>query len=334
MIPRSEADFQPQWKKLLANAVSSPMELLHMLELENSTLAQSLDASPSFRLRVPRGFIGKMKKGDPEDPLLKQVLPLTEENLTQPGYQTDPVGDLAAEAVDGVLHKYQGRALLITTGACGIHCRYCFRRHFPYAQSNPARDQWQQALDYIRKTPSVTEVILSGGDPLSLSDQKLARLVCRIEQIPHVKRLRIHSRMPVILPERIDRHLLDWIGTTHLQTIMVIHANHANEIDRTVAHSMNELAKTGVTLLNQSVLLAGVNDSFDALIALSERLFEAHVMPYYLHLLDPVQGAAHFNVECDHALALMEQIRNRLPGYLVPKLVQEKPGAGSKITIS
>jgi len=336
IIPRTAAidnQIKRNWKNELANAISSPLELLHMLDLHETPLAQQLDASADFRLRVPRDFVGKMKKGDPDDPLLKQVLPLAKENIDQTGYLTDPVGDLASEVVPGVLHKYQGRALLVTTGACGIHCRYCFRRHFPYGDSNPSTGQWQQALDYIRESSSINEVILSGGDPLSLTDQKLASLVAEIDQIQHIKRLRIHTRMPIILPERIDDQFLNWISSTRLKTIMVIHANHANELDGKVRSAMTELEQRGVTLLNQSVLLHGVNDSVESLVALSEKLFDTGVLPYYLHLLDPVQGAAHFDVDRDLAIGLMSKIRDQLPGYMVPKLVWEKPGAGSKITI-
>ncbi len=337
IIPRTAAIFNQishsSWKNELANAISSPLELLRMLDLHETPLAQQLDAMPDFRLRVPRGFVAKMKKGDPDDPLLRQVLPLADENIELPGYLSDPVGDLASEVVPGVLHKYQGRALLVTTGACGIHCRYCFRRHFPYGESNPSTGQWQQALDYIRKTSSINEVILSGGDPLSLTDQKLADLVAEIDQIPHIKRLRIHTRMPVILPERIDHNFLNWISSTRLETIMVIHANHANEIDKKVKIAMAVLKRLNVTLLNQSVLLHGVNDSAEALITLSEKLFDVGVLPYYLHLLDPVKGAAHFDVDRDQAIKIMNQVRDRLPGYLVPKLVWEKAGAAAKLSV-
>lgn len=337
IIPRTAEIFNPinheNWKTELANAISSPLELLRLLDLHETPLAQQLDASPDFRLRVPRGFVAKMKKDDLDDPLLRQVLPLAKENIELPGYLSDPVGDLASEVVPGVLHKYQGRALLVTTGACGIHCRYCFRRHFPYGDSNPSTEQWQQALNYIRNTPSINEVILSGGDPLSLTDQKLADLVAEIDQIQHIKRLRIHTRMPVILPERIDDQFLDWISSTRLKTIMVIHANHANEIDDRLGDAMAKLDRANVTLLNQSVLLRGINDSPESLIMLSERLFGVGVLPYYLHLLDPVQGAAHFDVDRELAVELMNKVRVQLPGYLVPKLVWEKPGAGSKITI-
>lgn len=334
MIPRTATQFQPDtWKNELAQAISNPLELLKLLDLEDSPLKEQLDQRPDFRLRVPKGFVAKMKKGDPDDPLLRQVLPIVAEQQITPGYLSDPVGDLHAETVPGVLHKYQGRALLVTTGACGIHCRYCFRRHFPYSESNPASGQWQQAMDYIRQTPSIDEVLLSGGDPLSLSDEKLAGLVSAIEKIPHIKRLRIHTRMPVVLPERIDQNLLNWISNSRLQMVMVIHANHANEIDDELQQVMNQLADSRVTLLNQSVLLQGVNDTPESLIQLSEKLFDVRVLPYYLHLLDPVQGSAHFDVSREKAITLIGEVRDQLPGYLVPKLVWEKPGAASKLSV-
>lgn len=334
MIHRTEPAFQQErWKIELANAITSPIELLRLLDLDNTGLARQLDYIPDFRLRVPPGFVSRMRKADPDDPLLLQVLPLAIENRNVHGFVKDPVGDLLSETTPGVLHKYHGRALLVTTGACGIHCRYCFRRHFPYSDSNPSLDQWQQALNYIHQTNSVSEVLLSGGDPLSLSDQKLSSLIRAIELIPHVKRLRIHSRMPVILPSRIEPQFLDILNRSRLNTIMVIHANHANEIDVSVHRAMNDLRNSGVTLLNQSVLLHKVNDHVDALTDLSEKLFNIGVLPYYLHLLDPVQGAAHFNVRQNEAIGLINHLRARLPGYLVPRLVWEKPGAASKITI-
>ncbi len=333
IITRTATDFQSKWQKLLANAISSPIELLHQLDLHESPLAQLLDIQPDFRLRVPAGFAEKMKKGDPNDPLLLQVLPLAKENIEKIGFINDPVGDLASEVVSGVLHKYQGRALLVTTGACGIHCRYCFRRHFPYGESNPSTGQWQAAIDYIANTGSINEVLLSGGDPLSLTDKKLAVLIAEINKIPHVKRLRIHTRMPVVLPERIDDHFLDMLNSAKQKVVMVIHANHANEIDHKLQIAMDKLTQTGVTLLNQSVLLRGINDTVKSLVDLSDKLFEINVMPYYLHLLDPVQGAAHFNIEREDAIELMRNIRDQLPGYLVPKLVWEKPGASSKLAI-
>ncbi len=271
-----------------------------------------------------------MRKGDIDDPLLRQVLPLAEEEAEVPGFIGDPVGDLAAAAVPGVLHKYRGRVLLVTTGACAVHCRYCFRRHFPYADSNPSVQQWQGALEYIHGHSDITEVILSGGDPLAFSDSRLADLVEQVAAIPHVKRLRIHTRLPIVLPSRVDKNLLAWLQRTRLQKVVVVHANHANEIDEEVRAAMRKLRDAGTMLLNQSVLLKGVNDSAEELADLSERLFEAGILPYYLHLLDRVQGAAHFEVDRARALWLMQVLRARLPGYLVPRLVREQPGADSK----
>ena len=243
----------------------------------------------------------------------------------------DPVGDLAAQTVPGVLHKYHGRVLLVATGACAVHCRYCFRRHFPYTASNAASRHWQFALRYIQNDQSIKEVILSGGDPLSLSDARLESLAAAVAQIPHVTRLRIHTRLPIVIPERVNNALLNWLGGSRLQPVIVLHANHANEIDEAVSRAIGRLREQRVTLLNQSVLLRGVNDSIQTLVELSEALFNIGVLPYYLHLLDPVQGAAHFDVDHQRALYLIDNVRARLPGYLVPRLVREQPGAPHKI---
>lgn len=323
IIPVSESARQPQpWQTLLSQAVTDPAQLLQELDLPPHLLPAALSASRSFRLRVPRGFIARMRRGDPGDPLLRQVLPLGEELDTVAGYSDDPLQELHAMPVAGVLHKYQGRVLLTTTGACAVHCRYCFRRHYPYADANPQREQ-QQTLDYLRRRTEIREVILSGGDPLTLSDNRLGRLAQALEAIPHVKRLRLHSRVPVVLPERVDEALLEWLRATRLRVALVIHCNHANEIDAAVEHAMQRLQAAGVSLLNQSVLLRGVNDSAPVLADLSERLFTAGVLPYYLHQLDPVQGAAHFSVPDDHAKDIINQLINELPGYLVPRLVRE-----------
>jgi EF-P beta-lysylation protein EpmB len=275
-----------------------------------------------------------MRRGDPRDPLLRQVLPLAEEHLAAPGFSTDPVGDLAAMASPGVLHKYQGRVLLTATGACAVHCRYCFRRHFPYTESSAGTDHWQAALDYLAQEPSLREVILSGGDPLTLSERRLAEFIRAAAGIAHLERLRIHTRLPVVLPERITPELVRTLSSTRLSTVVVIHANHANEIDDAVIDALAPMRAAGVTLLNQSVLLRDVNDSAGALVALSETLFAAGVLPYYLHLLDRVQGAAHFEVPEDEARALMQQLTSRLPGYLVPRLVREIAGAPAKQVVA
>lgn len=291
-------------------------------------------ATRDFPLRVPRAYVARMQRGNPHDPLLRQVLPLTEEDRLVPGYGIDPVGDVAARAGSGILHKYHGRALVITTGACAIHCRYCFRRHFPYSEAQERAADWGNVLDYLARDKSIEEVILSGGDPLALSDRRLARLVQGLDQISHLKRLRIHTRLPIVLPERVDPALLAWLSATRLQPVMVVHANHAQELDPAVHAALGRLRRQGLHLLNQSVLLRGVNDSVAALQALSAHLFDAGVLPYYLHLLDRVQGAAHFDVPLAEAQALLGELATRLPGYLLPRLVREQAGAAAKQLVS
>lgn len=318
------------WQKSLARAIRDPRELLATLQLPDSLLAGAEAAGQDFPLLVPRGYVARMRVGDPQDPLLRQVLPLEEEGFAAPGYVADPVGDLSAMARPGVLHKYHGRALVVATGACGIHCRYCFRRHFPYTQANPMPERWQQVHEYLQADGSIEELILSGGDPLSLADHRLAGLLEAVQNVPHLKRLRLHTRYPVILPERLTGDLLGLLSELPQQVILVIHANHANEIDTNVQQALAPWRQAGITLLNQAVLLRGVNDSASALANLSEALFAAGVLPYYLHQLDPVQGAAHFAVDDSRARTLEAALRNRLPGYLVPRLVREQAGTPAK----
>lgn len=331
MIPGTAQIRQvPAWQAELARAVTDPQELLALLDLDEAWLGPAQAAARLFPLRVPRGFVAHMRRGDPHDPLLRQVLPLAGELEVVEGYGADPVGDCAALRAPGVLHKYPGRVLLTATGACAVHCRYCFRRHFPYSEANAAADHWQGALRYIADDASLREVILSGGDPLTLSDRRLAEFVQALAQIPHVERLRLHSRLPIVLPERVTPELQAWLSSSRLRTVVVVHANHAREIDLAVAAACARLADSGAMLLNQSVLLRGVNDQVDALAALSERLFEAGVLPYYLHQLDRAQGTAHFEVPDGAALALHAALAARLPGYLVPRLVREVAGAAGK----
>lgn len=321
----------PTWQRALASAVRDPFELIRLLELDGQGAEVSLEAAREFRLLAPHSYVRRMRKGDWKDPLLLQVLPLALEMQHEMGFLIDPVGDAEAMVSDGVLHKYQGRVLLVTTGACAIHCRYCFRRHFPYSEANPARDQWQDALDYIADNPEISEVLLSGGDPLTLSDERLSSLCERIAAIEHVQRIRFHTRLPIVLPERIDERLLAWLEKMGKQVIMVIHANHANEFaDDEVQASLKALRAAGVLLLNQSVLLRGVNDSVETLAALSEALIAANIVPYYLHILDRVQGAAHFEVPEAEAKDLVAQLRLAVPGYMVPQLVREVAGEGAK----
>ena len=322
----------PEWQAVLARAITDPTELLTAVGLGEEWLPAAQAAARLFPLRVPRGFVARMRRGDPHDPLLHQVLPLAEECVAVEGFVSDPVGDLGAMAVPGVLHKYEGRVLLTATGACAVHCRYCFRRHFPYPDANPAADRWHAALTYIAGDASITEVILSGGDPLTLSDRRLADLAKRLESIPSIQRLRLHTRLPIVLPERVNDELLEWLGDSKLKTVVVVHANHANEIDTSVRAALARLKTRGVELFNQSVLLRGVNDNADALAALSEVLFASGVIPYYLHLLDKVQGAAHFDVQEDVARSIVTELSQRLPGYLVPRLVREIPGQPGKVS--
>ncbi len=324
--PARQADWKRQWR----DAVRDPRELLALLGLESMADRISDAAAAQFPLRVPRAFVARMRHGDPHDPLLRQVLPLDDEERVVQGFTLDAVGDAAAGLGNGVLQKYQGRALLVTTGACAVHCRYCFRRHFPYEEQTAARDGWQGAIDAIRNDASIDEVILSGGDPLSLSTSRLSELTSALAPIAHIRRLRIHTRLPVVMPGRVDPEFLAWMGALPWPVTVVIHANHANEFDADVDSSLARLRQTGATLLNQSVLLRGVNDSADALVALSERAYIAGVLPYYLHQLDRVAGAAHFEVDDATALSLHAALSRRLSGYLVPRLVREIAGDPGK----
>jgi EF-P beta-lysylation protein EpmB len=319
------------WQRELSRAITQPDALLTELGLDPALLDGARAAGKPFALRVTPSYLARMRRGDVRDPLLRQVLPLAEELRERPGYEADPLHELAALRAPNLLQKYPGRALLITTAACAIHCRYCFRREFPYADQHEANEgRWSAALAAIASDPSLEEVILSGGDPLSLSDARLTGLTVAIQGIRHVRRLRVHTRQPVVLPSRVDAGLLAWLRSVRLPTVFVLHTNHANEIDGEVREACARLRGAGVTLLNQSVLLRGVNDDVDSLAALSRELFDAGVTPYYLHLPDRVRGTAHFDVPEEEARRLMAALTARLSGYLVPRLVREVPGATSK----
>lgn len=320
----------PAWQAELAASYIDPLDLLAFLELDPADIPGFREASRRFPFRVPRGYAARMAKRDPDDPLLRQVLPLGDELLDPPGFLADPVGDLAAVSAPGVLHKYRGRVLLIATGACAIHCRYCFRREFPYESNLLGKSREQAALDHIAADASVREVILSGGDPLVLGDERLARLVEAIAAIPHVERLRVHTRLPIVLPGRITPGLVRCLAATRLRSVVVVHANHPREFDASVREALDRLRQAGIMLLNQAVLLRGINDTADTLVGLGETLFAHGVLPYYLHLLDKARGTAHFEVAEDRALALLREARERLPGYLVPKLVREVAGEAFK----
>jgi len=337
MIAATSLSGQPQalnWQQALADAIADPAELCAVLGLDPALIEPAFAAAGKFPLRVPRGYVARMRRGDPRDPLLLQVLPGAAELVSTPDFNTDPVGDIASSTAPGLLHKYAGRALVVTTGACAVHCRYCFRRHFPYAEQSALRQGWEPVIARLQADPSIHEVILSGGDPLSLSDRRLTQLTDELHAVRHVRRLRIHTRYPLVLPERVDAGLLKWLARVPLQKVVVVHANHANEIDAQVQRACTDLASVGATLLNQSVLLAGLNDSVATLAQLSESLFATRVLPYYLHLLDKVQGAAHFDVDERRALQLHRELTATLPGYLVPRLVREIAGAPAKTAVA
>lgn len=318
-----------RWQRELADAVRSPQELLAALGLDPRLADDAGTAAQPFPLLVPWSYVRRMRRGDPADPLLRQVLPRAAERASPAGFVPDPLGEHAAVAATGLLKKYRGRALLITTAACAVHCRYCFRREFPYAEQT-GTPRWREAVAAIERDPDIEEVILSGGDPLALSNERLGALTRALESAPHLRRLRVHTRLPIVLPRRVDRGLEAWLARSRWPVVVVLHANHANEIDADVSEACARLRAAGATLLNQSVLLRGVNDDAAVLAELSLRLFAAGVLPYYLHMLDRVRGAAHFEVGEARARRIAGDLAARLPGYLVPRLVRERAGAAAK----
>lgn len=316
------------WQRQLASAIRDSNQLLKALGLP-----EEADVSSSFPTLVPLSFLQRMVPGDANDPLLKQVLVDLRERNQVPGFVSDPVGDADAKLAAGMLQKYEGRALLVTTGACAVHCRYCFRREYPYHDEPRRIADWQPSIDRIAADTSITEVILSGGDPLMLTDARLADLCQRLDAIPHLQRIRFHSRLPIVLPSRVTTEFLDFIRSLRSQVIMVVHANHANEIVGDCADVLRAMVQAGVPVLNQAVLLKGINDTADVLTELCSRLVNVGVMPYYLHQLDRVSGAAHFEVAPQQGIALIAEIAKRLPGYAVPKFVQELPGRPNKTPV-
>jgi len=328
--PRVEkAGETPGWKAEWRASVTDAATLVDELGLSKADTARlGLDRAPDFPLRVPRPYLAKIRRGDPDDPLLLQVVARQLER--QPGGVSDPTGDGAARVGPGLLHKYQGRVLLVSTGACAIHCRYCFRRHYPYAEDQASSGQWSLAVAAIAADPSIREVILSGGDPLSLDTPKLAALTAQLARLPQLTRFRLHTRLPAVLPARVDAELIRWLESLPWRTRVVLHVNHAREIGPDVVAAVAKLRAAGADVLNQSVLLRGINDSVDALVELSDALDAARILPYYLHQLDPVQGAGHFDVADEVALDLHAGMQARLSGYLVPRLVREIPGEAGK----
>ena len=329
-LPNENLYIAKNWQQQLAGAFSNIEDLCRYLSLSYKDLPVSVAATKNFPLRVPVGFADCMEKGNPNDPLLRQVLPINDELITYPGFNDDPVGDLASASLIGVLHKYHGRVLLINTGSCAINCRYCFRRNFPYADLQLSKQAESEAIRYIQDHPDITEVILSGGDPLLLSDERLGKLLQQLNAIEHIKRIRIHSRLPIVLPARISLAFINTLKLSSKTIVLVVHCNHANEISASVIAAFERFKASGIMVLNQSVLLQGVNDNAAVLCDLSEKLFQSGVIPYYLHLLDKATGTGHFEVSESTAIALIAKIQTLLPGYLVPKLVKEQAGGLSK----
>ena len=326
---------EKNWQSQLNDLITDPLELLSELNLsQNDLIHNDLLAHAQFKLRVPRQFVKKMQLGNPLDPLFLQIFPHHLEMQETTGFSFDPLGEKNANALSGVLHKYPSRILMTLTGACAIHCRYCFRRHFPYNENLPKDKNWPEIKAYIEKHPKINEVLLSGGDPLSLSNDKLQRWITHFEELDQIKTLRIHTRLPVVIPERIDQQLIEILQASKLQIIFVVHVNHADEIDHNFDLAIQNLLKHNVIVFNQSVLLKGINDDSITLTQLSYRLFQARVLPYYLHVLDKVNGAAHFMVPDNDAIKIYQEILKELPGYLVPKLVREIDGEMHKTPLN
>ncbi|MDA7980569.1 MAG: EF-P beta-lysylation protein EpmB [Pirellulales bacterium] len=323
----------PAWRQELRCAIRDPYELCRRLRLPEAVADESAAAVDGFPLFVTESYVSAMRPGDVDDPLLRQVLPRRQEKDPTPGFIQDPLAESTVQLRSGLLQKYHGRALLIVTGACAVHCRYCFRRHYPYAESPKTITDWEPALQRLASDASIHEVILSGGDPLTVVDGRLAQLATQLAAIPHLERLRIHSRLPIVLPSRVCKEFLTWFCSNRLKPVMVIHANHSHELTGEVAVALESLSQRGVMLLNQAVLLAGVNDTFDTQRELCERLVMLGVTPYYLHLLDPVAGSAHFDVSEAKGKAIIDELRTMLPGYAVPRLVREEPQSPSKTVI-
>lgn len=322
---------EQNWQSQQSDLITDPLELLQLLQLSSEQLLSgAILASKQFQLRVPRAFVAKMQIGNPLDPLLLQVLPHHLELEEHAGFITDPLGEEQANQLLGVLHKYKSRFLLTLTGACAVHCRYCFRRHFPYQDNLPKDQDWPQIENYLQQHPEINEVIFSGGDPLSLSNRKLKLWIDRLNSVPQLKFLRIHSRVPIVIPSRLDPELLDILKNSRLHIILVVHSNHASELDDFTCAQLKQLRYQGVDVFNQSVLLKDVNDSAEILAQLSYRLFEANVLPYYLHVLDKVKGAHHFDLSTAQINTIYTELLAELPGYLVPKLVREIAGEKNK----
>ncbi|QLD33004.1 EF-P beta-lysylation protein EpmB [Mannheimia varigena] len=313
---------KPLWLTELAQAFNNPIDLLQFLNLNPADFEADIAARKLFALRVPRAFAEKMEKGNPNDPLFLQAMSLQAEFVETEGFVADPLEEQQSPAPN-ILHKYHNRLLFMVKNSCAINCRYCFRRHFPYDEVKSGKAVWAESLLYIAAHSELEEVIFSGGDPLMAKDSELDWLLNEIEQIPHIKTLRIHSRLPVVIPNRITAELCDRLSQSRLNVVLVTHINHANEIGAQFAEKMEKLKNAGVVLLNQSVMLKGINDNAQTLKTLSDRLFEVGILPYYLHLFDKVSGASHFYIEDEQAVGIYRELQKITSGYLVPKLARE-----------
>ena len=318
------------WQYELANSFKKPIELLNYLEIDPK--GYDFSATRLFPMLIPQHFVSLMKKRDPFDPLLLQVLPLEKEFYNSVEYSEDPLQEQQG-AIPGLLHKYKSRILLILKTGCAVNCRYCFRRHFPYKDNKISKKDFIYIIDYIMAHPEINEVILSGGDPLMATDDYLTQIFANLNTLTQIKRIRIHTRLPVVLPNRLSSSLIHLLQNNPKPIIIVFHINHPNELCTIFYNKIKQLQHSNITLLNQSVLLKDINDNIVVLSKLSEKLFNYHILPYYLHVLDKVKGATHFDIETDKIYQLQQQLLAELPGFLVPKIVKEEANQASKTPI-
>ena len=318
-----------QWRQIQRTNFTSCEELIGYLELDENNRKLVLQASP-FILNLPRRLAAKIQKNTLSEPIFRQFVPLQEEKIHTLGFISDPVGDNLAQCTPKLLQIYEGRALLMPTSACAMHCRYCFRKNYPY---ETADKNFESELEALRQDETIQEIILSGGDPLSLSNESLDQLLSKLQEIPHIKRIRFHSRFPIGIPERIDEGFLELLKKFTFQFWFIVHVNHPVELDEDVLKALSHIRELGIPVLNQAVLLKGVNDEEAILEALFRKLANHGIFAYYLHQLDKVQGSAHFEVSKERGLELIRHLEQSLPGYAVPKYVQEIQGEPSKTAI-
>lgn len=322
------------WQLELKNSITNYLDLFKLLNLnpKHPKLIDTIQYS-QFPLLVTNSFINRIQKMDINDPLLRQILPTTQELQNNNSFCADPLQEANFNKIPGLLHKYSSRVLIIVTKACAINCRYCFRKEFQYSANIASGKNLENIINYIAKDSSIIEVILSGGDPLIAPNNYLQHLISKLESIKHIETVRIHSRVPIILPCRLEPEFINILLKSRLNIVLVTHTNHPQEINQEVAEYFKLLQNTKITLLNQTVLLKNINDNAGVLAELSRKLFSIKILPYYLHILDKVNGTKHFAVKLSTAKKIYGELQSKLPGYLVPKLVTEKPGAKHKIMV-